>query len=286
MDTSITQIFEQHRPLLFGISYRMVASAMEAEDILQEAFLRFQRASHTADIQAPRAYLVSIVTRLCLDHLKSASVQREQYTGTWLPEPILTDALPEPDHESLSMAFLVLLESLNPVERAVFLLREVFDYDYAEIARWIDKSEEACRQIFSRAKKHVLDNRPRFQPSPEQQAQILSAFMAACYAGDMDALKAILSTDVSLWSDGGGRATAALRPLHGFDGVVRFVLGIMKQAPLDAQYQARVVNGVLSLIVRDGAGQVVVVIVPEIEADGQLHTLRLIRNPDKFGHLG
>lgn len=286
MDTATTA-FEQHRPLLFGIAYRMLGSAMEAEDILQEAYLRFSAAVAEEEIRSERAYLSAIVTRLCLDHLKSAAVQREEYIGPWLPEPLRTAQTPEHiagDTESLSMAFLVLLESLTPVERAVFLLREVFDYEYGDIARWVDKTETACRQIFSRAKKHITDNRPRFTPSPGEQAQIFSAFMDACYSGDFDRLKAVLTADVSAWSDGGGKASAAIRPLYGADVVARFVLGLFRRAPSDVTYEVGEINGSLALIIRDAAGVVQVVLVPEL-ADGHIRALRFIRNPDKLRRI-
>src|SRR5213596_1564888 len=178
--------YEELRPLLFSIAYRMVSSVSEAEDIVQEAFLRIHRAeAEGTKVDAPKAYLSAVVTRLSIDHLKSARARREQYVGQWLPEPLLTDSAPDAaaqaeTADSLSMAFLVLLENLTPVERAVFLLREVFDYDYREIAQIVDKEEAACRQSFHRAKAHIAEHRPRFEASPEEHQQMLERFMQAC----------------------------------------------------------------------------------------------------------
>ena len=279
--------FEEQRAYLFGIAYRMLGRVMEAEDILQDAYLRFRHALSAGTIQSDRAYLSAIVTRLCMDYLKSAVVQREEYIGPWLPEPLPTADMPEglsSQSESLSMAFLVVLERLSPLERAVFLLHEVFDYDYAEIAPWLDKSESACRQIFSRAKRRIVDQRPRFQASPAEQAQIFSAFLAACQVGDLAGLKALLVPQASAWSDGGGKVSAATRPLYGAETVARFVLGIFQQAVPDLSYAFTVMNGSVSLVVRQASGQVEVVVVPEI-IEAKVHSLRFIRNPDKLRHL-
>lgn len=283
----IAAAFEELRGRLFGIAYRMLGSVMEAEDIVQEAWLRFQRAAPSGEIQSPRAWLGSVVTRLCLDQMKSAAARRESYIGPWLPEPLHTEDTPEATAEtadSLSMAFLVLLENLTPVERAVFLLREVFDYDYAEIAQWIDKSEVACRQIFSRARHYISAHRPRFSAAPEEQAQIFSAFLSAVQLGNLDALKLLLATDASAWSDGGGKASAATRPLHGADAIARFMIGIFRQAPADVTYEVGPMNHAISLIARDPQGSVEVVIIPEI-SDGCIQVLRFIRNPDKLRHV-
>src|SRR5690606_29198030 len=217
--------FEEYRSLLFAIAYRMLGSAMEAEDIVQEAYLRY-RDTPPESIRSLKSFLTTIVHHLCLDHLKSAQVRRENYVGPWLPEPIITDdnaSLRSPLHqitsrESISMAFLVLLESLSPLERAVFLLREVFDYEYAEIAQITGRSESACRQLFSRAKKHIRDNRPRFPASPEDHEKMVVRFMDACVAGDIDGLMSLLAEDVTAWTDGGGKVTGAARyPIQGRD---------------------------------------------------------------------
>jgi RNA polymerase sigma-70 factor, ECF subfamily len=215
----MVQSFEDYRTYLFAIAYRMLGSAMDAEDMVQEAYLRFQATPPETQqsIVSLKAYLTTIITRLCVNQLNSAHRKREEYVGPWLPEPISTDRAPEsvnPEermelYESLSLAFLVLLEELQPIERAVFLLRDVFDYEYAEIAAFLGKSEAACRQAFSRAKKHLADHRPRFTPSPETQREMLSSFLRAVQGGDMDGLMTMLADDVTLWADGGGKVRGA-----------------------------------------------------------------------------
>ena len=213
MDTA--KQFETYRPQLFAIAYRMVGSAMEAEDLVQESYLRY-RSVQTEEIRSPKAFLTTIVTRLCLNHLQSARVQREQYVGPWLPEPMLDGAeqtLSPTDqmarYESISLAFLTLLETLTPVERGVFLLREVFDYDYPDIAAIVEKSEPACRQLFRRAKEHLAQRRPRFRTTPARQRQLLDQFMHAVSAGEFDGLTKLLAEDVTMWADGGGKVRGA-----------------------------------------------------------------------------
>jgi RNA polymerase sigma-70 factor (ECF subfamily) len=231
MDSTDLQQFEACRPLMFSIAYRMLGSGSEAEDILQEAFLRYQNMPRR-EIVSPKAFLSTVVTRLCLNRLESAQMQRETYIGPWLPEPILTmqdesiDAVRQTElHESLSVAFLVLLEQLTPLERAVFLLRQVFDYEYHEIAKMIGNDETSCRQLFSRAKKHISENRPRFRANPDKQREMLEQFVAAVSRGELNGLLKLLSDDVTLWADGGGKVRgAALNPLHGRDAVARFVI--------------------------------------------------------------
>src|SRR5215467_11891354 len=204
--------FETYRTYLFAIAYRMLGSAMDAEDMVQETYLRYQ-ATPKESIHSLKAFLTTIISRLCMDQLHLARRQREEYLGPWLPEPILTAETlqgmnPEERvdlEESISLAFLMLLEQLQPIERAVFLLREVFEYDYAEIATFLDKSEVACRQWFSRAKKHLADHRPRFQASPETQRHMLLSFQQALQAGEMTALLHLLAEDVTFWADGGGK---------------------------------------------------------------------------------
>ena len=234
-----TDPFEEYRSLLFAMAYRMLGSAMEAEDIVQEAYLRY-RATPPESIRTLKSFLTTIVHHLCIDHLKSAQAQRENYVGPWLPEPIITGdgaSLLSPlrqitDRESISMAFLVLLESLSPLERAVFLLREVFDYEYAEIAQITGRDEAACRQLFSRAKKHISEHRPRFPASPEAHAKMVGRFMEACIAGDIDGLMSLLAEDVTAWSDGGGKVSGAARqPIQGRDKVARGIIGLLSHAP-------------------------------------------------------
>src|SRR5213082_553262 len=213
--------YEELRPLLFSIAYRMVSSVTEAEDIVQEAFLRIHRAeAEGTKVDSPKAYLSAVVTRLSIDHLKSARARREQYVGQWLPEPLLTDSAPDAaaqaeTADSLSMAFLVLLESLTPVERAVFLLRELFDYDYAEIAKIVRRSEDNCRQLYVRARRHIDEGRPRFEASRAQRDELARRFLAAAQLGDTSALVELLAADVVVYGDGGGKAPSWTEPIYG-----------------------------------------------------------------------
>jgi RNA polymerase sigma-70 factor (ECF subfamily) len=287
MDSSDLQQFESYRRLMFSIAYRMLGSITEAEDILQEAFLRYQKSSRP-EIASPKAFLSTIVTRLCLNRLESAQVQRETYIGPWLPEPILTvheesvDAVERTElHESLSMAFLVLLEQLTPLERAIFLLRQVFDYEYYEISEMIEKDEAACRQIFSRAKKHIAENRPRFKTNPEAQREILEQFIAAVSQGELDGLLQLLSDDVTLWADGGGKARgAALEPLHGREAVARFVLASPRLAIGPLEPRIGMVNGEPALLLSmDGQARLVVMISVD---QTHIHEIRIVGNPDKL----
>src|SRR6266542_2522232 len=250
--------FEEYRSLLFAIAYRMLGSAMEAEDIVQEAYLRY-RATLPESIRTLKSFLTTIVYHLCIDHLKSAQVQRETYVGPWLPEPIITgDGASRlsplrqiTDRESISMAFLVLLESLSPLERAVFLLREVFDYEYAEIAQITGRDEAACRQLFSRAKKHISEHRPRFPASPEAHAKMVDRFMEACIAGDIDGLMSLLAEDVTSWSDGGGRVSGAARqPIHSRDKVARAIIGLLSHVPEGTTVEVIEANGLPALLIR------------------------------------
>lgn len=219
--------FEHYRVLLFSIAYRMTGSASEAEDLVQEAYLRYQ-ASADQEIVSVKAYLSTIITRLALDYLKSARVAREQYVGVWLPEPILTSEDQELAHadieqqEELSLAFLRLLETLNPPERAVFLLHEIFDYPFSDIASILEKSAANCRQIFRRARQALQDSRARFAPEPQRQRQLLFSFLSASQAGDIEALTSLLAQDAVSWSDGGGRVQANLKPIYGQQAVARF----------------------------------------------------------------
>jgi RNA polymerase sigma-70 factor, ECF subfamily len=286
MDSYYLQQFESHRRLMFSIAYRMLGSAAEAEDILQDAYLRYQNAPHS-EINSHKAFLSTIVTRLCLNRLEAAQHQRETYIGTWLPEPILTedesvDALKQIElHESLSMAFLVLLEQLTPLERAVFLLRQVFDYEYSEIAEMIGNDEAACRQLFSRAKKHISANRPRFQSDPEKQREMLEQFVAAVNRGELDGLLGLLADDVTLWADGGGKVRGAVtEPLQGRDVVARFILASPRFADGTLHPQIGMVNGEPSLLLQmDGTTRFVVM----IGVDGShVREIRIVGNPDKL----
>ncbi|HWN00737.1 MAG TPA: RNA polymerase sigma factor SigJ, partial [Streptosporangiaceae bacterium] len=229
--------YAEFRPLMFSIAYRMTGSISDAEDIVQEAFLRLTRVLRGGTtIDSPKAYLATATTRLAISHLRSARVRRESYVGAWLPEPLLADPDPDPAEraemsDSLSMAFLVLLESLTPTERAVFLLHEVFGYDYKEIAGITGKSETNCRQILARARHHVDDGKPRFDASREQREEVARRFFAATEGGDMTALLELLAPDVVMVGDGGGKAWATAQPISGAERVARLLFGLYRRAP-------------------------------------------------------
>jgi len=280
--------FEEHRGLLFGVAYRMLANIGEAEDAVQEAYLRYRAAESIAN---PRAFLVTVVTRLCLDVLKSARAQRETYIGPWLPEPLISRAGAPPapedvvaEEDSVSLAFLVMLEELGPVERAVFLLREVFDYDYADIAQTVGKSEANCRQVFRRARERIAGRQHRFTASYAQRQALTVRFLQAANEGDMAGLMELLSADVIAYSDGGGRAPAATRPVLGADRVARFIAGIRKKEPVGS-VELVDVNGWPGVILRTPKGHPGTVIVLDVE-DGRVTTLYSIRNPDKLRRAG
>lgn len=283
--------FQKHRPLLFSLAYRLLGRATEAEDILQDAYLRFLGAS-LADIESPKAYLSTIVTRLCLNQLTSARAQRETYVGPWLPEPVLDIDHPELtgpearaiESDTISLAFLVLLERLTPAERAVFLLREVFDYEYGEIAGVLDRSEAACRQLFSRAKDHIAAERPRFQASPEDHRRLLEQFTRAATNGDLDGLMTLLADDVTVWADGGGKVPGAiLRPIRGRANVARFIIGVTARfAPVGARYAVADVNGKPTLLVRSSEGTPTVVVSIDVDR-ARIRHIWAIGNPDKLG---
>ena len=283
-----THIFDQYRILLFSIAYRMLSSATDAEDIVQEAFVRWLQASE-AEVQSPKAYLSTVVVRLCIDQLRSLKAQREVYIGPWLPEPILTSRYHELTEtvvlsESLSFAFLVMLERLGPLERAVFLLREVFDYDYAEIAVVVGKSEANCRQVLHRAHLHLDQHRPRFAVSAEQQERILSEFITASVNGDMQGLLNLLTDDIVFIGDGGGKARAGLRPVSGAAKVARGMIGgLSKWLPPDVQPRIMKVNGQLAVVgyVNDRPFGVVLL---DIEGE-RVSRVYTILNPDKLRWL-
>lgn len=284
---SQAEVFNQHRPLLFSIAYRMLGSVMDAEDAVQEAFLRWEQSPQDG-VRAPKSYLSTVVTRLCIDQLRSARTQREQYIGPWLPEPLITGEAADVDDklslaDSISMAFLVLLERLAPVERAVFLLREVFGYEYAEIAAIVEKSEANCRQILRRARERIAQERPRFDASREQAEQITRRFLEASLNGDMQGLLELLADDAVLWSDGGGKVNAALNPVRGADKVARFFIGIVRKAPVSLAIRPAFINGAVGIIAYvDGRAQSAGAL--EI-AGGKVRGVRIVVNPDKLRHL-
>lgn len=283
--TTHAEIFETHRPRLFAIAYRMLGSVMEAEDVVQESYLRFM-ATPMAEIKSPKAFLTTVTTRLCLDQLKSARAQREHYVGPWLPEPLLTTESPADivdRHETISLAFLVLLESLAPVERAIFLLREVFDYDYAEIAQIVDKSEANCRQLYHRAKQYLTERRPRFAPTRAAQEQLLTRFLQAVAGGQVDELTNLLADDVTVWSDGGGKTRAATRPVAGSERVAKLLLGFNRFRTERSRAEFAEVNGSLAILLWEGE---TLINVMNIASDGErIYEVHNVLNPDKLQHL-
>lgn len=274
---SVTEVFAEHRPLLFGLAYRMLGSAADAEDVVQEAWLRWERAE---DVRTPRAWLSTVVTRLCLDQVKSARVRRERYVGPWLPEPVVSEEPAEDLAESVSLAFLVVLETLSPLERAVFVLREVFGYDYPEVAGIIGRSEAASRQLAHRAREHVAARRPRFPADRGTHREVTERFLAACEGGDLDALLRLLADDVVLVSDGGGKVQAARRPIQGAVRVAAFLLGIVRKAPAGITTRPVTVNG-LPGVLGESDGHPVGVLDLEI-GDGLVRAVRIVVNPDKL----
>jgi RNA polymerase sigma-70 factor (ECF subfamily) len=284
--------YSEFRPLMFSIAYRMTGSISDAEDIVQEAFLRLTRVLRDgATIESPKAYLATATTRLAISHLRSARVRREAYVGAWLPEPLVEDTDPGPAEraemsDSLSMAFLVLLESLTPTERAVFLLHEVFGYDYKEIAEITGKSEPNCRQILVRARHHVDEGKPRFEASREQRDEVARRFFDAAGGGDMNGLLKLLAPDVVLIGDGGGKGQATREPMHGPLRVARFIQGLFRRAEKEGSYGVpALVNGQPGAVAYDAEGRVIGVFALDI-ADGLVQTVRSVVNPDKLQHLG
>ncbi len=285
-----------YRPLLFSIAYGMTGSVGDAEDLVQDAFLGMTRARQAGTvIGSPKAYLTTAVTRLGISYLNSARVRRETYVGDWLPEPVVVPAdRPGPaEHaelaDSLSMAFLVLLEALSPVERAVFMLREVFAYDYEAVARITGKSEANCRQIFARARKHVTAQARDGAPATARRTEsgeLARRFFAAAEGGDMDALLSLLAPDVVFHGDGGGKATAVGKPLHGREQVLRFLGGLFRRGRfLGASLTLAWVNGQPGAVAYDAGGRVISVFELDI-ADGAVQAIRSVVNPDKLAHLG
>ena len=275
---------EDLRPLMLSIAYRMVGSFSEAEDIVQDAYVRLAATGDAVD--SPKAWLSTVVTRLAIDHLRSARVRREQYTGTWLPEPVLAD--PAPDAavraESLSMAVLVLLESLTPVERAVFVLREAFDYGYDEIAEIVGKSEDNCRQLASRARRHVDERKPRFEPSREQRDELVRRFVAALQDGETAPLVELLADDVAFYGDGGGKAPAVGAPVLGAEAVARLLAGFSRVGERrGVRVEPAEVNGQAGLLAFED-GRLIVVWALETSG-GVVHAIRGVVNPEKLAHI-
>jgi RNA polymerase sigma-70 factor (ECF subfamily) len=281
--------FTEYRPLMFSIAYRMTGSVSDAEDIMQEAFLR---AGQDTDVESPKAYLATITTRLAIDHLRSARVRRESYVGTWLPEPLIGSSEPGPAElaetsDSLSMAFLVLLESLAPAERAVFLLREVFGYGYDEIAEAVGKTEAACRQIFTRARRRIDEGRPRFETSRAEGEELTSLFLAAASGGDMTSLLERLAPDVLFYGDSGGLGeTTFIAPVFGREQVAELVrVQIERTRQLGASLRPIWVNAQPGVLACDADGDLIAVIAFDV-LDGLVQAIRVVANPEKLRHLG
>ena len=283
--------FENYRVLLFSIAYRMTGSASEAEDIVQETYLHYC-STPKDDIRSLKSYLATIVTRLCLDYLKSARVAREHYIGPWLPEPILTtetSLLPDDtveQRESISLAFLVLLERLTPPERAVFLLHEIFDYPFEEIASIIGKSSANCRQLFHRAKQHLTEQQTRFTPSLELQHQLVTRFLAASQSGNLPGLTALLAQEAISWSDGGGKVLAALRPIIGQAAVARLWLGLIRKTAQRQQHfsiSIEEVNGSIAVLVWEA--EILSLLITFDLIDEHVQAIRVILNPDKLAYI-
>lgn len=280
------ETFTIYRSYLFSIAYRMTGSVMDAEDLVQEAFLRWQGVDETA-VANPKSYLATIITRLSIDYLQSAQVQRESYVGPWLPEPLLTvPAQGEGNtrlRESLSMAFLRLLESLSPTERAVFLLREVFEFDYDEVATIVDKSAANCRQIVRRARQHLENGRSRFAVQPQAAEQVAAKFMQACRTGNMTEVMTLLAEDVVQWSDGGGLVFAAQKPVIGAEKVARFLVNITKQAVDEIIVRPVTINEQAGMLAYY-QGQLWVAWALDVR-DGRIQTIYSVVNPQKLRHL-
>jgi RNA polymerase sigma-70 factor (ECF subfamily) len=283
---AVTDAFQAHREFLVRLAYRMLGSFAEAEDVVQDAFLRW-RGVDQSTIGHPRAYLARVVSRLCLDRMKSAVARRETYVGTWLPEPMVTPP-GEPLADDLSLALLLMLERLSPLERAAFLLHDVFDMDYALIAETLDSSEAACRQLAARAREHVRSERPRFQVDDDARDKLVDAFQAAALAGDVEALGRMLADDAVFHQDGGGKRRAALKPICGKDKIVRFFEGGLRHRAAKRgdggfdQIDRAQINGLPGFVIHTHDGLETVAL--EI-ADDRIVAIYAIRNPDKLRHL-
>ncbi|MET9647214.1 RNA polymerase sigma-70 factor [Streptomyces syringium] len=281
--------FEELRPLLFSIAYRILGSVGEAEDAVQETWLRFDGSSTRPT--STKAFLSATVTRISIDVLRSARVRREQYVGPWFPEPLLNDPYQDPARaaelaDSVSMAALVLLERLSPLERAVFILREVFGFGFDEIATAVERSEAACRQLLVRARRHMQAGRPRFEADRQERQKLATRFFDALREGDVTGLQELLAADVSLVGDGGGKSPALARAIVGADKAARLLASIFPWLlRVDVTFEPRDVNGQPGAIFRDRDGKVLYAMALDV-LDGQIQTIRSVSNPDKLGHLG
>jgi RNA polymerase sigma-70 factor, ECF subfamily len=282
------QQFEQHRPVLFAIAYRMLGSVADAEDIVQDTYLFWQKADRNT-VPNPGGWLSTVVTRLSINQLKSARSRREEYVGPWLPEPLVCPPHASPEEnaklaESLSIAFLVVLERLSPTERAVLLLREVFGYEFREIAPIVEKSETNCRQILGRARRRLCQERPHFYNTGEQSEAVLQKFLHSITTGDVAGLLSVLAPGVTATTDGGGKARAVLRPIVGADRVVRFVLGALKKfVPQQREYRDATINGQPGVIGYDSSCAVQVLTFAI--SGGHIEAIYIINNPEKLKHI-
>jgi RNA polymerase sigma-70 factor (ECF subfamily) len=286
---SRSEEFEELRPLLFAIAYRILASVSEAEDAVQETWLRY--AATPAQPASTRAFLAAVVTRISIDVLRSARVRRERYVGPWFPEPVLADPYQDPERsaelaDSLSMAALLLLERLSPLERAVFVLREVFGFGFGEIAAAVGRSEAACRQLAVRARRHMDAGRPRFQADRRERDELARRFFGAFREGDVDELRDLLAADVEMVGDSGGKAPRWARAVTGADKVARVLAGLVAPfARIGGTVEPHEVNGQPGAILRDRDGKVINTLALDI-LDGRVQTIRSVQNPDKLGHVG
>jgi RNA polymerase sigma-70 factor (TIGR02957 family) len=280
-----TRVFGEHRDLLVGVAYRVLGSVTDAEDAVQEAWLRWSKVD-PAEVANPRAFLVRVTTRLAIDRLRRAKARRESYVGPWLPEPMLTghDVAEEVElAESVSMAMLVMLETLSPLERAVFVLREAFGMPYAEIGEVIGRKEEAVRQLARRARDHIRERGARFEADQETRRHVTERFLEAAVDGDVEALMEVLAPGVTLVADGGGRARAPRRPVHGADNVARFLVAVATRPGQDVQARLAQVNGGPGIVVIS-EGEPVATLVLDV-ADGVVRTVHLVANPDKLAGI-
>jgi RNA polymerase sigma-70 factor, ECF subfamily len=281
--------FEELRPLLFAIAYRILGSVAEAEDAVQETWLRYE--SSSIEPTSTKAFLSAVVTRLSIDMLRSARVRRETYVGQWFPEPLLTDPYEDPARsaelaDSVSMAALLLLERLTPLERAAFVLREVFGFGFQEIASAVGRSEAACRQLAARARRHMDAGRPRFEADRREREELATRFFDALRDGDIDGLRELLAADVEMVADGGGKAPALARSVFGADNVARVLGSVFPLLiKIDARVEPRALNGQPGAIVRDRDGKVVGTFTLDV-LGGRIQTIRSVANPDKLGHVG
>lgn len=286
---AISELYGELRPRAFAIAYQMLGSVSEAEDVVQEAFLRMHRTLQRDEpIESPRAYIATLVTRLAIDQLRSARARRERYVGEWLPEPLVAEPTPAERTEtadSLSLAFLVLLESLSPRQRAAFLLREVFEYPYPEVAEIVGTDVDSARHLVARARKHVTERRPRYHASRRQREELAQRFFAATVQGDLSSLETLLAQDVALHADGGGKVPAMARPVNGRERVARtLVVGMAAATRVGVRIQVAEVNGQPGAMAYDAQDRLVGVISLDI-TDGQVQTIRSVVNPDKLRHF-